>query len=129
MKYLLIPVLIFLSCDSNPENTSNELKANIILSEMTLDEKIGQMAQINLTVIAKGPSKWKSSYPLVIDPKRAKKAIKDFKIGSIINTINGKALKPSNWRESISQIQNFAIDSTRIKIPIIYGIDGIHGAT
>ena len=48
MKYLLIPVLIFLSCDSNPENTSNELKANIILSEMTLDEKIGQMAQINL---------------------------------------------------------------------------------
>ena len=129
MKYLLIPVLIFLSCDSNPENTSNELKANIILSEMTLDEKIGQMAQINLTVIAKGPSKWKSSYPLAIDPKRAKKAIKDFKIGSIINTINGKALKPSNWRESISQIQNFAIDSTRAKIPIIYGIDGIHGAT
>ena len=47
---------------------------------MTLDEKIGQMAQINLTVIAKGPSKWKSSYPLEIDPKRAKKAIKDFKI-------------------------------------------------
>ena len=129
MKYLLIPVLIFLSCDSNPDNTSNELKANIILSEMTLDEKIGQMAQINLTVIAKGPSKWKSSYPLAIDPKRAKKAIKDFKIGSIINTINGKALKPSNWRESISQIQNFAIDSTRAKIPIIYGIDGIHGAT
>ena len=129
MKYLLIPVLIFLSCDSNPEKTPNELKANFILSEMTLDEKIGQMAQINLTVIAKGPSKWKSSYPLVIDPKRAKKAIKDFKIGSIINTINGKALKPSNWRESISQIQNFAIDSTRAKIPIIYGIDGIHGAT
>lgn len=98
MKYLLIPILIFLSCDSYTENTSNELKANIILSEMTLDEKIGQMAQINLTVIAKGPSKWKSSYPLEIDPKRAKKAIKDFKIGSIINTINGKVLKPSNWR-------------------------------
>ena len=129
MRYLLIAVLIFLSCDSSPEMTSNELKANMILSEMTLDEKIGQMAQINITVIAKGPSKWKSSYPLAIDPKRAKKAIKDFKIGSIINTINGKALKPGNWRESISKIQNFAMDSTRAKIPVIYGIDGIHGAT
>ena len=55
MRYLLIPILIFLSCDSSPEETSNELKANMILSEMTLDEKIGQMAQINITVIAKGP--------------------------------------------------------------------------
>jgi len=41
-----------------------------MLKLMTLDEKVGQMTQINLTVIAKGPNKWSSSFPLEIDPKK-----------------------------------------------------------
>ena len=130
MKYILIPVFIILSCKSKSEQVSNEdFTINHILKDLTLEEKVGQMAQINLTVIAKGPSKWRSSYPLKIDLKRLKKAILDFKVGSIINTINGRALKPTSWRENIKLIQKYAVDSTRSKVPIIYGVDGIHGAT
>ena len=100
-----------------------------MLKLMTLDEKVGQMTQINLTVIAKGPNKWSSSFPLEIDPKKTKKAIVDYKVGSVLNTINNTAQKPKVWFKTISDIQSYAIDSTKMKIPIIYGIDAIHGTT
>ena len=100
-----------------------------MLKLMTLDEKVGQMTQINLTVIAKGPNKWSSSFPLEIDPKKTKKAIVDYKVGSVLNTINNTAQKPKVWFKTISDIQSYAIDSTEMKIPIIYGIDAIHGTT
>ena len=47
---------------------------------MTLQEKVGQMTQINLTVIAKGPNKWESSFPLEIDPNKAREALIDYKV-------------------------------------------------
>ena len=130
MRYFLITILIiFYSCKLDNELVPvDEDRVKDILDKMTIEEKIGQMAQINLTVIAKGPSKWRSFYPLEIDPKRAKKAIVDYKVGSIINTINGKALETRNWHQSISEIQKYSVDSTRSRIPIIYGIDGIHGS-
>tara|TARA_Y100000768_G_scaffold373810_1_gene342842 strand:+ start:550 stop:2739 length:2190 start_codon:yes stop_codon:yes gene_type:complete len=96
---------------------------------MTLEEKVGQMAQINLTVIAKGPNKWGSSFPLEIDPKKAKKALVDFKVGSVLNTINNTAQNTETWYKTIKEIQKYSIDSTRMKIPVIYGIDAIHGTT
>tara|TARA_B100001063_G_scaffold245491_1_gene281353 strand:+ start:2233 stop:4422 length:2190 start_codon:yes stop_codon:yes gene_type:complete len=96
---------------------------------MTLEEKVGQMAQINLTVIAKGPNKWGSSFPLEIDPKKAKKALVDFKVGSVLNTINNTAQNTETWYKTITEIQKYSIDSTRMKVPVIYGIDAIHGTT
>tara|TARA_X000000950_G_scaffold288924_1_gene408400 strand:+ start:1912 stop:4101 length:2190 start_codon:yes stop_codon:yes gene_type:complete len=96
---------------------------------MTLEEKVGQMAQINLTVIAKGPNKWGSSFPLEIDPQKAKKALVDFKVGSVLNTINNTAQNTETWHKTITEIQKYSIDSTRMKLPVIYGIDAIHGTT
>ena len=74
-------------------------KVDSLLSKMTLKEKVGQMTQINLTVIAKGPNKWGSTFPLEIDHDRAIKALVDYKVGSILNThevlvINGNANTP-----------------------------------
>ena len=96
---------------------------------MTLREKVGQMTQINLTVIAKGPSKWASSFPMEIDEKKANKALVDFKVGSVLNTINNTAQKPSVWFENISKIQEISMGKNPLSIPIIYGIDAIHGTT
>mgnify|MGYP001461651630 CR=1 FL=1 len=104
-------------------------KADDILSKMTLEEKVGQMTQINLTVIAKGPNKWSSSFPMEIDEKKANKALVDFKVGSVLNTINNTAQKPSVWFKNISKIQDIAMKNTNLGIPVIYGIDAIHGTT
>ena len=130
MKYLFIVILILTSCKSDYHNHYDiDNKVNELLSEMTLEEKVGQMAQVNLTVVAKGPSKWKSTFPLEVDPKRVKRAIVQYNIGSVLNTINTTAQTKEIWYKTISDIQKYAIDSTRMKIPIIYGIDAIHGTT
>ena len=118
------------SCTSNTTEVSNiDSKVQDILSQMTLEEKVGQMAQINLTVIAKGPNKWGSSFPLEIDPQKAKKALVDYKVGSVLNTINNTAQNTETWYKTITEIQKYSIDSTRMKLPVIYGIDAIHGTT
>ena len=127
-KYLIILLSIIFSCD-NVQKSDIDLQVIDILSNMTLEEKVGQMTQINLTVIAKGPNKWGSTFPLEIDPIKAKKALVDFKVGSVLNTINNTAQSPETWFKTISDIQKYSVDSTRMKIPLIYGIDAIHGTT
>ena len=55
-------VAFIISCNQNQVAKSSisaiDNKIDSILSQMTLKEKVGQMTQINLTVIAKGPNKW-----------------------------------------------------------------------
>jgi beta-glucosidase len=98
------------------------------MSDMSIEQKIGQMAQINLTVIANGPDKWSSFEPLEIDKDRIEKAINKYHIGSILNTTNNRARDISTWNKIIDEIQSYAL-SSETAIPILYGIDGIHGAT
>ena len=128
MRYIII-LLLFFSCTNQNSVSDIDKKADDILSKMTLEEKVGQMTQINLTVIAKGPNKWSSSFPMEIDEKKANKALVDFKVGSVLNTINNTAQKPSVWFKNISKIQDIAMNNTNLGIPIIYGIDAIHGTT
>ena len=128
MRYIII-LLLFFSCTNQNSVSDIDKKADDILSKMTLEEKVGQMTQINLTVIAKGPNKWSSSFPMEIDEKKANKALVDFKVGSVLNTINNTAQKPSVWFKNISKIQDIAMKNTNLGIPVIYGIDAIHGTT
>ena len=128
MRYIII-ILLFFSCTNQNLVSNIDKKADDILSKMTLEEKVGQMTQINLTVIAKGPNKWSSSFPMEIDEKKANKALVDFKVGSVLNTINNPAQKPSVWFKNISKIQDIAMKNTNLGIPVIFGIDSIHGTT
>ena len=125
--------VFIISCSQNqitkPRISTVDNKVDSLLQQMTLKEKVGQMTQINLTVIAKGPNKWGSSFPLEIDHDRAIKALVDYKVGSVLNTINNTAQTPETWYNAISVIQQYAMDSNTLKIPIIYGIDAIHGTT
>ena len=125
--------VFIISCSQNqitkPRISTVDNKVDSLLQQMTLKEKVGQMTQINLTVIAQGPNKWGSSFPLEIDHDRAIKALVDYKVGSVLNTINNTAQTPETWYNAISVIQQYAMDSNTLKIPIIYGIDAIHGTT
>ena len=129
-KYIHFLFILLLVISSN-ESLGNEKEkfVNDLISKMTLEEKVGQMTQINLTVIAKGPNRFSSSFPMEIDDSRANKALVDFKVGSVLNTINNTAQKPSVWFKNISKIQKIAMNKNRLGIPVIYGIDAIHGTT
>ena len=114
-------VVFIISCSQNqltkPSVSTVDNKIDSILSQMSLKEKVGLMTQINLTVIAKGPNKWGSSFPLEIDHDRAIKALVDYKVGSVLNTINNTAQTPETWYNTNSVIQQYAMDSNRLKIP------------
>ena len=84
MRFLFLLIFI-VSCNVDNNLSHIDKRANEILSSLSLEDKVGQMTQINLTVIAKGPNKWSSSFPMEIDSKKAKKALVDFKVGSVLN--------------------------------------------
>ena len=131
MKKLIYSLFVLLFIVSSQKSNFSEKEKFIenLISQMTLEEKVGQMTQINVTVIAKGPNRFSSSTPMEIDDNRANKALVEYKVGSVLNTINNTAQKPSVWFKNISKIQEISMNNNRLKIPVIYGIDAIHGTT
>ena len=127
MKNLTLFIFSFFLISSST-NSDIDKRIDSIMSDMSVEQKIGQMAQINLTVIANGPDKWSSFEPLEIDKERIEKAINKYHVGSILNTTNNRARDISTWNKIIDEIQSYAL-SSETAIPILYGIDGIHGAT
>src|SRR2546421_11518630 len=92
-----------------------------LLKRMTLEEKVGQMTQLAIGMIASGQDQ-----TIQIDPAKLDKAIGQYGVGSILN-VHEQALTVDKWHEIIGQIQT-AAKKTRLAIPVIYGIDSIHGA-
>lgn len=127
-------ILIALCClqinvkaQSKTAISATDAKVNALLQKMTLQEKVGQMAQITLDVITKGKDRFTSDEPVVLDPKMMDLAFGKYKIGSVLNTANNRARTPEVWFNIISEIQKEG--KGRLNIPIIYGIDAIHGTT
>lgn len=92
-----------------------------LLKRMTIEEKVGQMTQLTLEMIVSGHDQ-----TVQIDSAKLQKAIAKYGVGSILNCYN-QALTPEKWQDIISQIQA-AAKKTRLGIPVIYGIDSVHGA-
>ncbi|HEY8228093.1 MAG TPA: glycoside hydrolase family 3 N-terminal domain-containing protein [Pyrinomonadaceae bacterium] len=92
-----------------------------LLKQMTLEEKVGQMTQLTLEMIASGKDQ-----EIQIDPAKLEKAVVRYGVGSILNVFD-QALTIDKWHDIIRQIQE-AANKTRLKIPVLYGIDSIHGA-
>jgi len=120
---LLLPFSLFAQKPAQKKD-STLIKIDAFIKQMTLEEKIGQMTQVTLAVIAQNG--W-GNQDGSIDTAALRKAIQDYKIGSVINT-TAHALSAETWRNIQVQIQDEA-RKTRLKIPVIYGLDGIHGQT
>lgn len=116
--------LFFIICSITINAQTDLQKAKDLVNKMTLEEKVGQMTQVTIAVIAKGG--WGDTEGN-IDPDALKKAVVDHHVGSILN-VNSHAFTVEKWQEIIKLIQDEA-QNTRLKIPIVYGLDGIHGQT
>jgi beta-glucosidase len=99
-------------------------KVKELLSKMTIEEKVGQMTQLNISNILKDGY---SSKDGEVDPDSLVKVVSQYKVGSILNAFPG-AYSVDKWHELIKQIQDEAM-KTPNKIPVLYGIDAIHGTT
>jgi beta-glucosidase len=94
---------------SIPSSGSNEQRVEALLAQMTLDEKIGQMTQAERGAIKPGD-------------------VSKYFLGSVLN--GGGGLPGSNKTEAwLAQTQKYQHEalSTRLRIPILFGVDAVHG--
>jgi len=116
---------LFADQPSKPKSAVLDEQVAALLSKMTIEEKVGQMTQVTIDVVAKNDRAaggWQ-----YLDPEKLRNAIIKYNVGSILN-VAGSAYTIDNWHAIITQIQDVATKQTRLKIPIIYGIDAVHGA-
>jgi beta-glucosidase len=104
-----------------------------LLGRMTLEEKIGQMDQIVVGKL-RGPSNpsdgnCNGGNNDQLQPACLQKVLITDKTGSILS--GGTDNPPDNtghgWAELYNAVQHYAIDHSRLHIPIIYGVDAVHG--
>ena len=144
MKHLLlfltsllmtIMVLCFITgCSQNtvkesPISTANpEIadKVKDLLGKMTLEDKVGEMTQLAIDVLSVGEP-YGLKIPNELDEEKMRKVLVDLKVGSILN-IGNYAYTREHWHEIISKIQQLATQEKASGIPVIYGIDAVHGA-
>src|SRR5229473_2524754 len=91
-----------------------------LLGQMTLGEKVGQMTQLEIGMVSDGQDQ-----SIRINPEKLHKAVVEYGVGSILN-VKDEALSLERWHEIIRAIQEEAKKS-RLQIPVLYGIDSIHG--
>jgi beta-glucosidase len=94
-----------------------------LLRKMTLEEKVGQMTQ--LTIEAVSSVHGTASVQQQLDSAKLDSAILTHHVGSLLNVWD-VALTPRQWQDLISAVQRTASRS-RLRIPILYGIDAVHG--
>jgi len=109
-----------------------EIRAKKILNKMTVEEKVGQMTQLTLDLISHDIANKDASHSLNV--QKLEDVILKYHVGSIFNILSdempgARAFSTTHWREILTQIQDVATKKSRLKIPILYGIDAIHGTT
>ena len=101
---------------------SVEERVEDLLSRMTLAEKVGQMTQLNNTMInVSGEQR-----DLNINLDKAREFVLTHHVGSFLN---GEGESQEEWLDFLTQLQKIAVEESRLGIPIIYGIDHMHGAS
>lgn len=114
MRKILVLVLVLFLGGLGFGNDAINKRVAELLSKMTVEEKIGQMTQVD------------SSY------LKNKQDVKNYFIGSVLSGGNSwpnnsaGTISANDWADFIDSYQNEALN-TRLAIPLLYGIDAVHG--
>lgn len=119
--FCILLVSAFINKTEEPIENKKNTQVLDLISNMSIEEKVGQMTQIAINMILKDGTIDQ------IDETKLKNAILNKKVGSILN-VNGHAYSLETWHRILTRIQDVAVNETANKIPVIYGIDAIHGA-
>jgi len=95
-----------------------------LMAPMSLEQKVGQMTQLNLDAVSVGAI-YQLQEPHRLDSAKLHEALRVRQVGSILNC-GGHAYDLQHWREIISEVH--AVQGPAPSIPVLYGIDAIHGA-
>ena len=122
----MLSATLLAACSANdgrqaiPTDKAVEAQVEQVLKGMTLEEKAGQLVQLNISVLEDDTRE-------AIDPAKLDKIIGQYKVGSILNVMHDAAHSREQTAAMVRQIQEKSMEA--IGIPCIYGLDMIHGAT
>ena len=87
-----------------------EKRVDALLSQMTLDEKVGQMTQADMNAL------------------KNKADVKTYFLGSVLSGGNSDPadITAKGWAQAVAEFKSWGLQ-TRLKIPVLYGIDAVHG--
>ena len=114
-KLIIITLLVLAVCPMQAAKTA--------VSQLTLEEKIGQMMQLVTDIFGTNDAQG----VFHIDQAKADTLFSKYKIGSILNAPNTCAPTAQQWEEIIGDIQRLSMK--HIGIPCIFGLDQNHGST
>ncbi|OQX07850.1 MAG: hypothetical protein BWK76_24315 [Desulfobulbaceae bacterium A2] len=97
-----------------------------LLGRMCLEEKTGQMAMITLNAVSQGDLPYNPAEPHELDRQRLRRVVVTHGAGSVFN-IGSHAFSAEHWRTIIAEMQRLAMEETRLRIPLLYGLDALHG--
>jgi beta-glucosidase len=113
--FVAILILTFFGFSGkNPQDSNEDIisdRVDSVLSLMTLEDKIGQLNQLSFG-IGWGPT------VKVSVPDEYKTLIRQGKVGSFLNAVGA---------EFTYELQKIAVNESNLKIPLIFGLDVIHG--
>ncbi len=91
-------------------NNSLDHQVDALLSQMTLDEKIGQMVQVDSSALKPGD-------------------VQKYFLGSVLSGGSSDPAAGNTAQDWLNMVNGFKAEAlqTRLKIPLIYGIDAVHG--
>jgi beta-glucosidase len=109
-----------------------------LLGRMTLPEKIGQMVQIEATQVTDTSNNCTSQGGFNLpNPVCEQKIFIDNHVGSILaggtdippdtTGNNGTGNTGLDWANEYNTMQSYAINHSRLHIPVIFGVDAVHG--
>ena len=132
-SWLLLIVVFTIQIACSPKVTTQTTPAHSVeqdfvqslMSKMTLEDKVGEMTQLSIDVLCIGEP-YNLQKPDTFDEDKLKKVLVDLKVGSILN-VGGQAYSREKWEEVITRIQDIALNQKSSGIPVLYGIDAIHG--
>ena len=105
-----------------PRDPALEAKVEKTLAKMTLDDKVGQMLELNFDIMGKYQDGGWQLNETTLDT-----LISKYRVGSILNAPGTRAHTVDEWQKWIRLIQQKSMKY--LGIPDIYGLDHNHGVT
>ncbi|CAM9183615.1 unnamed protein product [Choristocarpus tenellus] len=109
--------------DGPPAQGKASARVEHMLSKMTLEDKVGQMTQLDMSLFVPASTG-------VLDEEKLQDWLTRFRVGSLFNTPYAGApgsLTAQEWRRIIRRCQQIA-GGVGSKIPLLIGLDSVHGA-
>src|SRR5712671_6267168 len=102
---LALALVFAVAPNSAQRRSNNETKINAIVAQMTLEEKLGQLQQLD----GEGNGNFRPEHRELV------------RKGLLGSTLNVRGAKRTN------ELQRLAVEQSRLKIPMLFGFDAIHG--